>query len=58
MRCGRLVRVAVGHDDEHRFDLLVGNEAVHDLRQVPGIGPLFFIAAPSVQQVEHVLDSS
>mgnify|MGYP003291120470 CR=1 FL=1 len=49
---GLVLAVAVGHNDDHRLGLALGDEVVEDLRGAAGAEPGLLIAAHTVEEVE------
>ena len=45
--------MAVGHHDDHRLGLALGDQVVHDLAGASEYDPLVLVAAAAVKQVEH-----
>ena len=52
-RCSLAVRIAVGHDNNHRFCLAHGNEVVENLCGATEFAPGILVTACSVQQIQH-----
>ena len=46
-------RLAVGHDDEHRHDLAVGQQIVGDHVGAAQLGPMRVVVTGAVQEIEH-----
>ena len=46
-------RVTVGHDDNHRNSLALGNKVIHDLRSAAEVAPGRLVATMAMQQVHH-----